>query len=66
MTTHNHLTTTPHDTPRRPRCQVCQERDGQAYLGALLVCGECFADAKDEAVSLWRASLRLVRDGWPR
>ncbi len=50
----------------RTRCQVCQERDGQGYLGGLLVCGACYEEAKHDDVRLWRASLRLIVGGYPR
>lgn len=56
-------TTTPQP---KPQCQVCQKRDGQGYIGQLLVCGQCFAEAKNETVQLWRASLRLIEGGYPR
>lgn len=70
-----HSTTTSHDTPeaggtawsgQRPQCQVCQERDGQGIIGGLLVCGQCYEEARDDAIRLWRASLRLIAGGWPR
>ena len=63
---HSNLTITPHDTPHRPLCQVCQERQGEAYIGQLLVCSSCFCEAKNEEISLYRASLRLIRGGYPR
>lgn len=71
---HNHSTPTPNDHPNaggsgwsgRAQCQVCQARDGQGIIGGLLVCGACYADAKDDTIRLWRASLRLVEGGYPR
>lgn len=69
-----HFTPTTHDearhavnwNSRRPQCQVCGERDGQGIVAGLLVCGVCYSEAKDETIRLWRASLRLIQDGWPR
>lgn len=58
----NNLTT---EAPR-PRCQVCGEKDGQGFIGGLLVCGRCFSEAKNETVRLYRASLRLIQGGYPR
>ena len=51
---------------QRPLCQVCQERDGQGIFGGLLVCGKCYAEAKDDTIRLWRASLKLIEGGYPR
>lgn len=51
---------------RRPQCQFCQERDGQAVIDGVLVCGQCYEEAKSDFLRLWRASLRLVQGGYPR
>ena len=68
----NHSSTTTHDcggsawSGQRPQCQVCGERDGQGSFDGLLVCGECFVEAKNDTIRLWRASLKLIQGGWPR
>lgn len=49
-----------------PLCQVCQKRPGLSYIVNLLVCGQCFEEAKDDTLRLWRASLHLVQGGYPR
>jgi hypothetical protein len=49
-----------------PVCAICKQRPGQGIIADVLVCGQCYDEAKDETIRLWRASLRLILGGWPR
>lgn len=53
-------------TPSTPLCQVCQKRPGKGRYGQLLVCEDCYDEAKDEEIRLYRFSLKVVQGGCPR
>jgi len=60
------MTPKPHTPPPIPQCAVCKERPAQGIAAGVLVCAQCFEEAQDDAIRLYRFSLKVVKGGLPR